>query len=91
MKLRVLYTDGGVIVSLARMPEKSDADGPAGGAEPDPQGPRIAARPGRGRRVAVVEVDPAWEERPLTALHASHTVVDGPRGARLKPTASRRS
>ena len=89
MKVRVLYTDGGVIISLARVQEKSDAEGPADG--PEPQGPRIAARPGRGQRVAVVEVDPAWEERPLTSLHASHTVVDGPRGARLKPTASGRS
>lgn len=73
MKLIVLYREDGRIVALSRMPETTrDDDGiPT---------PRSGVEPGEGQRVAIVELEPAWQDRSLAAIHQGCAILhDGDR------------
>lgn len=79
MRLSVLYTTDGRIVSVMRSAATDTADGP------DFPSPDIAFGPAEGARVAFVEVDGAWDRRPLAEIHQAFTVVDGANGPHLRP------
>lgn len=73
MKLIVLYRDDGRIVALSRAPQsaRDDAGIPT---------PRSGVEPGEGQRVAIVELEAAWKDRPLATIHQRCIVVhDGDR------------
>jgi hypothetical protein len=73
MQLIVLYREDGRIVALSRMaPTVRDEAGiPT---------PRSGAEPREGQRVAIVELEPAWHDRPLAEIQQHCTVVhDGDR------------
>ncbi len=75
MMLTVLYQADGLIVSLMRL---APAPGEAG-----PRPPQLAVEPGPGQRVAIVEVDAAWDERPLADIHRAFVVAEDSEGVRL--------
>jgi hypothetical protein len=68
MKLIVLYRQDGRIVALSRVPEaaRDDAGVPM---------PRSGVAPGPGQHAAIVELEPAWHDRPLAEIHRRCTVV----------------
>jgi len=73
VKLIVLYRQDGRIVALSRVPQttRDDAGIPT---------PRSGVEPGEGQRVAIVELEPAWQDRPLATIHKRFSVVhDGDR------------
>ncbi|MGB7963818.1 MAG: hypothetical protein WCF12_12805 [Propionicimonas sp.] len=76
MKLTVLYQADGLIVSLLRLAA-------AVSGEDGPRPPQIAIEPGAGQRVAIVEVDAAWDQRPLADIHRAFVVVEDSEGVRL--------
>ena len=78
MRLRVLFTTDGCIVSLVRFAatDTRDASG-----RPSPQ---IVVEPAEGERVAVVEVDPDWDRRLLAEIHQAFRIADGPDGPYLR-------
>jgi len=78
MRLSVLYTTDGRILSLARAAETDTRD--ASGMP----SPRIAVEPAEGERVAVVDVDSAWDRRPLAEIHQAFTIADGADGPYLR-------
>ncbi len=81
MRLSILYAADGSILAAARAAAARSAETPAGV-------PEVTLRPGEGQRLALLEVDPAWEQRPLAELHAAFSVVEGSEGARLQPRAA---
>lgn len=83
MKLTVLYEKDGRIVSLSRQSMRTGADD--SGIPPL----RSGVEPAKGQRVAVIELDPAWCDRPLRDIHEQCTVVQNVRGPRLKEGAKR--
>ena len=73
MKLIVLYREDGRIVALSRVPEtaRDRAGIPT---------PRSGVAPGLGQHVAILELEPAWQDRPLATIHQRCTIVrDGDR------------
>jgi len=79
MRLSVTYSNDGRIVSIKRS---------AATDTPDVSGissPEIAVKPAEGERVALVDVDSAWDRRPLAEIHQAFTVVDGVDGPCLLP------
>jgi len=68
MKLIVLYREDGRIVALSRIAPtvRDEAGMPT---------PRSGVEPGEGQRVAIVELEPAWHDRPLAAILQRCTVV----------------
>jgi hypothetical protein len=82
MRLSVLYSTDGRIVSVMRAPA---ADAPDASDAPLPD---IAVEPAEGERVAFFDVDPAWDRRPLAEIHQAFTVVDGADGPYLRPRES---
>lgn len=69
MKLVVLYEEDGRIVSLSRVATRTQRD--ERGIPPL----RSGAEPGEGQRMAIVDVDPAWGDRPLAEIHQQFVVV----------------
>ena len=67
MQLNVLYREDGRIVALSRV---AHAGRDAAGVPP----PNSGVAPGDGQRGAVVDLEPAWQERPLAEL-LQHCVV----------------
>lgn len=78
MRLSVLYATDGSIVSMMRFAEANTPD--VSGV----QRPQIAVQPARGERVAIVDVDPAWDRRLLVEIHQAFTVADGADGPYLR-------
>jgi hypothetical protein len=79
MQLSVHYSTQGRIVSIVRAVATDT---------PDVSGllsPSIAVEPGQGERVALVDVDSAWDQRPLAEIHQAFTVVEGANGPYLHP------
>ena len=73
MKLIVLYREDGRIVALSRIAQtvRDEAGIPT---------PRSGVEPGEGQRVAIVELEPAWHDRPLADIQQHGTIVhDGDR------------
>jgi hypothetical protein len=68
MQLIVLYKEDGRIVALSRVAQ-TDRD------ESGVPTPRSGAEPEEGQRVALVEVDPAWHERPIADILQRCAVV----------------
>ena len=68
MQLIVLYREDGRIVALSRVarPGRDEAGVPT---------PRSGAAPGEGQRLAVVELEPAWHDRPLADIQQHCTLV----------------
>jgi hypothetical protein len=68
VKLIVLYREDGRIVALSRVPQttRDEAGIPT---------PRSGVEPGEGQRVAIVELEPAWQDRPLATIHQRCTIV----------------
>ena len=79
MRLSVLYSTDGRIVSIMR---SAATDTPDVSGIPSPE---IAVEPAEGARVAFVDVDSAWDRRPLAEIHQAFTVVDGANGPYLRP------
>lgn len=79
MRLSVLYSTDGRILSLMRSAETDTRD-TSGIPSPD-----IALEPAEGERVAFFEVDSAWDRRPLAELHQAFTVLEGDNGPSLSP------
>ncbi len=78
MAFSVIYGTDGCIVSLARFAAADirDVSGlPA---------PLLAVEPVEGQQVAILDVDPAWEGRPLADIHQAFTVADGADGPYLR-------
>ena len=67
VKLTVLYREDGRIVSVSRVAADQDND------DGVPM-MRSGVEPGKGQKVAVVEIDRAWHDRPLADIH-QHFVV----------------
>jgi hypothetical protein len=69
MQLIVLYREDGRIVALSRSAEtvRDEAGIPT---------PRSGAAPGEGQRIAFVELEPAWHDRPLADIQQHCTIVD---------------
>ena len=67
VKLTVLYRDDGRIVSVSRAAAHQIHD------DGVPM-TRSGVEPGKGQKVAVVEIDRAWHDRPLADIH-QHFVV----------------
>ena len=82
MRLSVLYSTDGRIVAVMRSTATDTPDAS------DVPSPVIAVKPAQGERVAFVDVDPAWERRPLDELHQAFTVADGADGPYLRPRES---
>jgi hypothetical protein len=79
MRLSVLYSTDGRIVAVMRSPAADTLDAS------DVPSPVLTVRPAEGERMAFVDVDPAWDRRPLAELHQAFTVVDGADGPSLRP------
>jgi hypothetical protein len=67
VKLTVLYREDGRIVSVSRVAKRQAHD------DGVPM-MRSGVEPGQGQKVAVVEIDRAWHDRPLADIH-QHFVV----------------
>jgi hypothetical protein len=80
--LSVLYSTDGRIVAVMRSTAADTRDAS------DVPSPAITVKPAEGERVAFVDVDPAWERRPLAELHQAFTVVEGADGPYLRPRES---
>ena len=78
MRLSVHYSTDGHIVSIMRSAATDTRDVPA------TTSPEITIEPAQGERVAVVDVDSAWDRRPLAEIHQAFTVVDGANGPSLQ-------
>lgn len=78
MKLTVLYREDGRIVSLSRVGAPTQRDDK--GIPPL----RSGVAPGNGQRSAIVEVDSAWRDRPLTEIHQHFVVVQDGHEVRLQ-------
>ena len=81
MRLIVLYREDGRIVSLSRTEDRTG---------PDDQGVpplRHAVAPLDGQRSAIVDVDPAWGDLPLSEIHQRFVVVHKGREIRLRQRA----
>jgi hypothetical protein len=78
VRLSVLYSPDGRIVSMMRSPatDTQDVSG-----MPSPE---IAVEPAEGERVALLDVDSSWDRRPLAEIHQAFTVVDGADGPYLR-------
>lgn len=82
MRVSVLYSTDGHIVSVMRstpVDSRDAADAPS---------LETAVKPAQGERVAFLDVDPAWDRRPLAELHQALTVADGADGPHLRPRES---
>lgn len=68
MQLIVVYRADGRIVALSRIaqPVRDEAGIPT---------PRSGVEPGEGQRVAIVELEPAWHDRPLADIQQRCTIV----------------
>jgi hypothetical protein len=68
MQLIVLYREDGRIVALSRRAQtvRDETGIPT---------PRSGVEPGEGQRVAFVELEPAWDDRPLADIQQRCTVV----------------
>lgn len=83
MKLTVLFREDGRIVSLSRVATRTQPD--ENGVPPL----RSSVAPGKGERVATIDLDPEWHHRPLSELHR-HLIVDHSSGAaQLKARATK--
>lgn len=82
MKLTVLYRPDGRIIALSRVPQstRDEAGIPT---------PRSGVAPGEGQRVAIVELEPGWQDRPLTTIHQRCTVVQDGDQVRLRDRGER--
>jgi hypothetical protein len=78
VKLTVLYREDGRIVSLSRMGEHMERDDKG----VPPLRSAVAARD--GQRVAIVDLDPAWHDRPLSEIHQHFVVEHDGQAIRLK-------
>ena len=78
MRLSVLYSSDGRIVAIMRS-AASDTRDVSGIPSPE-----IAVKPTEGDRVALVDLDSAWDRRPLAEIHQAFTVVDGANGPYLR-------
>ena len=79
MRLSVHYSTDGRILSILR---SEATDTPEVSGMPSPE---IAVEPKEGERVAFVDVDSAWDRRPLAEIHRAFTVADGANGPYLRP------
>jgi hypothetical protein len=79
MRLSVHYSTDGHIVSIMR---SAATDTPDASGTPSP---KITVEPAKGERVAFVDVDSAWDQRPLAEIHQGFTVLEGVDGAHLRP------
>ncbi len=79
MQLSVHYATDGRIMSIRRT---AATDPPDVSGTPSPS---IAVEPAEGERVALVDLDSAWDQRPLAEIHQAFTVVDGANGPYLHP------
>ena len=83
MNLIVLYREDGRIVSLSKTssPRQQDADGI----------PSLSSsvEPGKGQRVAILDLDPSWHGRPLEDIHEHFVVARKGDTARLKERGSK--
>ena len=70
MRLSVLYSTDGSIVSIMR---SAATDTPDVSGIPSPE---ITVEPAEGQRMAFVDVDPAWNQRPLAEVHQAFTVAE---------------
>jgi hypothetical protein len=73
VRLIVLYREDGRIIALSRVPQttRDDVGIPI---------PRSGVAPGEGQRVAIVELEPPWQDRPLATIYRQCTIVhDGDR------------
>jgi hypothetical protein len=77
MQLIVLYREDGRIVALSRVAQ-------SGRDEAGVPTPRSGAAPGEGQRLAVVELEPAWNDRPLADIQQHCTLVHEGDRARLR-------
>ncbi|HEY3410449.1 MAG TPA: hypothetical protein VGK53_19950 [Propionicimonas sp.] len=82
MRLSVLYSTDGRILSVMRSAAADARD------RPEATSPDIAVRPAEGERVAFLDVDAAWDRRPLAEIHQAFTVADGVNGPYLRPRES---
>jgi hypothetical protein len=82
MRLSVLYSSDGRIVAIMRSAASDTPD------VPEMPSPKIAVEPAEGDRVALVDLDSAWDRRPLAEIHQAFTVVDGGNGPYLRPRES---
>jgi hypothetical protein len=82
MRLSVLYSTDGRVVAVMRSTAADTLDAS------DVPSPVITVKPAEGERVAFVDVDPAWDRRPLAELHEAFTVADGADGPYLRPRGS---
>jgi hypothetical protein len=80
VKIKVLYEDGGRIVSLSRVPEPDPGDGIA-------PAPRSGVEPSEGQHVAIVSLDPALHDRRLSDIHQRFILVHEGHGVRLQQRA----
>lgn len=82
MKLIVLYREDGRIVALSRVPQTTRDDSGV-------STPRSGVEPGEGQHVAIVDLEAAWQDRPLATIHQRCTIVrDGDR-VRLRESSER--
>ena len=79
MQLSVLYRPDGSILSVMRPAATETSD--AAGAGP----PQVTMGTSDGQRMATVELDPAWERRPLAEIHEAFIVVEGTADPHLQP------
>jgi hypothetical protein len=79
MRLSVHYSPDGRIVSIMRSAATDTRD------LSEIPSPEIAVEPAKGERVVVVDVDSAWDRRPLAEIHQAFTVADGTNGPYLRP------
>jgi hypothetical protein len=83
VKITVLYRDDGRIVSLAKtlMTTRDDSGVPA---------LRMGVEPGKGQRVATIDLDQEWQHRSLDEIHEQCVVVAKGDTALLKARRSKR-
>jgi hypothetical protein len=77
VKLKVLYREGGPIVSLSWLQEQTTSDK----ARLPPM--RSAVEPGKGQRAAVIDVDPSLRGHRLSDIHQRFTVAEHGERVRL--------
>jgi hypothetical protein len=77
VKLKVLYTEDGRIVSLSWLREQDTQDGPSVPTL------RSGAEAGKNQRYAIADVDTSLHGCALSDIHQRFTVVDHGQGIRL--------